>query len=93
MWPWVGAALLLLLLGFMAVVWWRVPLLINPWAAFADFQDGAIEPATLHLMALMLPVVALLLLVVMLLLLVFITVALRNERRLLELLEREKRED
>ncbi len=59
-WPWVGGALLLALVGLGGWMWWRVPKLINPWQVARQLNAGGLEPGTLELMAMLLPIIVLL---------------------------------
>ena len=59
-WNLVGAALLLVLVGTAATLYFRVPLLANPLYVIGLLKDGNLEPASMELMAIILPVVFLL---------------------------------
>ncbi|GAB3376138.1 hypothetical protein NCG89_11820 [Spongiibacter taiwanensis] len=81
-WPWVGSACLLGLIALAAVLFWRVPQLVNPWFVFDQINADALPESQMILMAAMLPVVLLLLGVLVLTLFA----CLSNERRLLAML-------
>ena len=84
-WPWLGGALLLVLAGWL---WWRTPKLINPWRVMQHLSAGDLQPGTLELMAVMLPIMVLACLGLVALLILFGFQAMRNESRLLRLLQR-----
>ena len=87
-WPLVGAACLLALLALAVTVWWRTPLLIDPWGVAARLTAGTLDEGMLMLMAALLPVVVLMPFGVVLVLLLFVGVSFSNERRLLDMVER-----
>lgn len=88
-WPWVGSILLLLVIAFTAWLWWSVPHLINPWAVTADLRSGTLTDAGILLMAALLPVVTLSFLVFVALTIVLAFAAFANERRLLDIINRQ----
>lgn len=54
-WPWLGGALIVLMLGYVGFLWFTKPLLANPVYVLEQLQQNAIPEATLVLMAGMLP--------------------------------------
>lgn len=89
-WPWVGASLLAALLGLAVWLWWRTPLLIDPWLVMRRLAANDLGQGTLALMATMLPVLVILCLVLSLGLVLLGFQGMRNERRLLKLLKRHR---
>jgi hypothetical protein len=87
-WPVVCSACLVLLLGFSAWLWLTRPLMINPWAAMAGLESGAIPDATLALMAAMVPVLMLMYLFVLVAGIILSLSVVANERRHIEIIRR-----
>lgn len=87
-WPLAGGACLLALAFGLVALWWRTPLLVDPWTVAARLRADTLDDGTLALMAAMLPVVMLTLLGLLFALLLFVTVGFANERRLLDLVRR-----
>lgn len=87
-WPWVGSILLLALLGFGAYLFLMVPLLGNPWHVAEQVRLDAIEPATLTMMALIMPGAIVGCLILVGLMILFAFAAFANERRHLRSIRR-----
>ncbi|HXK55181.1 MAG: hypothetical protein KDI74_15215 [Gammaproteobacteria bacterium] len=88
LWPPVGYLLLSALSIFTAWLFWKNPLLVNPYLVWKALQSETLEDSSLILMAGMLPVVMLLTLLVCLFVVLFVFTALHNEKRELELIAR-----
>jgi len=86
-WRYAGPTLLLLILALPLLVFWQSPLLVDPRRVAQGLTEGSLEAGTLELMALLLPVLFLVLVLVLLLMLAYLHLALRNERRRLEIIE------
>ena len=87
-WPLVGGACALGLIALIAALWWRTPLLLDPWMLAGRLRDGSVDQATLMLLAALLPVVMLVLFGVMFVLLLLLGVGMASERRLLDTVAR-----
>lgn len=87
-WPLVGSAMLAMVFGFGAWLWFSNPLLINPWAVLSGLDSESIEDTTITLMAGMLPLVMLTCLFLLVVTLVLSFAAFANERRLIAIIRR-----
>lgn len=87
-WPWVGATMLGVIIVFAAWLFWRVPLLVNPYATLAQLRDGALPASTLALMAGLLPLAVLACLLLALALVAFVFAAFANEKQYLSIIRR-----
>jgi len=90
-WNVVGAALLVLLAATTATVYFRVPLLANPLYVVNLVKQGNLEPASMELMAVLLPIVFLLCLAVVAITVGFGFAIFANERRYLEIIDKFER--
>lgn len=87
-WPYVGAASLVViafLTGYLLLV---NPLLINPFYVMAQIETNSIPESTLLLMAGIAPIVVALLLLVMMVMTLYVFAALSNERKLIAVVNR-----
>jgi hypothetical protein len=80
-WPWVGTSLLLVLGAFVAWMFVRNPLLINPLEVASLLEAGTLEESTLILMAGMLPIMLWLCLLILSIVIAFGFVMFSNERK------------
>ncbi len=88
LWPYAGGGLIAGLLGFAVWLWLAAPMMINPWATVAALKEGSLEETTLYVMAVMLPILMLACLGAFVVLVSLLFVAFRNERKLIEMLEK-----
>ena len=86
-WPLAGTLLILGFAGFILLLFFKSPLLINPVQVMTRLAAGTIEAATLKLMASLLLIVMLMMLVVMAALILFTFVALSNEKKLIHIID------
>lgn len=93
LWPAVGSLLLILIALLAGWLYWRNPLLVNPWVVMSRLEEGSISNAMLILMAGILPIMALMSLILVALLVVSLFAAFGNERRHLAIIDRLLRED
>lgn len=87
-WPWAAAALLLAVLGLWGYFFASGSLLVNPWAILTRLEAGDLPPATLAALAVLGAVGFLTLGFVMVAMVGLFWAALRNERRLLEIVRK-----
>ena len=87
-WPVAGSLLLLMLIGLGVWLWIDVPWLINPREVMHALEAGKLADSTLTLMAMMLPVVMLACIVFSVLFVLLAWRGFKNERRLLDIIER-----
>ena len=87
-WPFFGGASLMMVVGYGAWLYLKMPHLINPWHVMEQFKAGNLSESTMGVMAVMLPIVmgALLVFALVVVLLLFITF--HNERRLIRLVRK-----
>ena len=87
-WPFVGP-LLLASVGILAAwLFWKTPLLINPYAVLEQLQAGIMPDSTVALLAGLLPIVLLACLVLLLAMVLFLFVTLANERNYMAMIEK-----
>ena len=87
-WPLAGT-LLLAVVGFLAAwLFWRTPLLINPFVVIEQLQAGTIPDSTLALLAGFLPLAMLACLLLMVVMIAFLFVAVSNERKYMTMIEK-----
>jgi hypothetical protein len=55
-WPYADTTLLITLIGFSAHLFWRVPMLANPYAALARIEANSVPASTMMLSAVLLPI-------------------------------------
>jgi hypothetical protein len=87
-WPWAGGALLCAVAGLWGYLLVRESLLVHPWALIARIEAGSVTDGTLAALAVLGAVGFLALGIVMLAILALLWAAMRNERRLLEIIRR-----
>ncbi len=88
-WPLFGAGSLCLVLGLVAWLWIKAPYFINPWIVSDRLERGVLPEPMMGLMAAMLPIVTLTLLVFSGVVVILAVIALRRERRMISLVQRE----
>jgi hypothetical protein len=91
-WKWAGSLLLLMLVAIAAWIWFSTPHLIDPRAFSAALQAGEVSDSTIQFMAMLLPVVVLFLFCVVAVVLLLAFAAFRNERRLIDIIDRLQKE-
>ncbi len=92
LWPYVGGGMLAGLLGFATWLWLFIPLMVNPWATVEALKSGSLEETTLYVMAVLLPILMLACLGAFVLMVGLAFAVFRNERRLIEILDRQRRD-
>ena len=86
-WPIVAVGLLLLIGGMGIGVALAYPVMANPFYVIAQLQGGQLEPETLSTAAMLLPVLFWMLIICLLLFVLLSWQMMKNEKRLLVLLE------
>lgn len=86
--PWLSGAALLVWLGLFAWLASRLPVLVQPLAVFAALERDELDPATVHLLASMAPLLVWALFGLVVSLLLTLLAINLQERRLLILLDR-----
>jgi hypothetical protein len=86
-WPWVGGALVLLMLGYGGYLLFAQPLLINPLHAMEAIGAGQLKPELLTVMAAMLPEAVLMCFVLAGAFLAFSFSVMATERRYLRIID------
>jgi len=87
-WPWAGTGLLAAVAGLWGYLLLRESLLVHPWALMARIEAGSVSDGTLAALALLGSVGFLALGIVMLAVIALLWAALKNERRLLDIIRR-----
>jgi len=87
-WPFVGSLMILCVTALAAWLFWKNPLLINPWVVFSRIEADSIPLTTTSMMAGMLPIAILMCLVVLIIALLLSFVAFSNERKHIEIIRR-----
>jgi hypothetical protein len=87
-WPWAALGLALAVVGLWGGLLVQGSLLVNPWIVIARLEAGQLAPGTLAALALLGSVGFFVLGIVMLAVLALLHAAMRNERRLLEIIRR-----
>ncbi len=59
-WPYAGGVMLVLIIGIMVQMFITQPIMLNPFIVMEQVNEGLIETGTLHMMAMMVPVMFLL---------------------------------
>lgn len=90
-WPWAGGLLVTAVAGLWGWLFVSGSLLVNPWALLARIEAGDIGQGTLTALAVLGSMGFLALGVVMLAVIALLWSAMRNERRLLEIIRRLER--
>jgi hypothetical protein len=91
-WPWMGCLLLALVLGLWGYLFLSGSLLVNPWALLERLERNDVGVSTLAALAVLGTMGFLSLGVVMLAVLGLLWSAMRNERRLLDIIRKQERE-
>jgi len=81
LWPLAGSFLLVLLLVLIAWLYFRAPLLVNPFEVMARLDAGTIEESTLLLSAVLLPVMTLTCIVILIAMILFMFSAFSTEKK------------
>ncbi len=79
-WPFVGVPMIVVMIGFLVGLYFRAPLLINPYALMARLEAKNIDQSTIVLSALLLPI-AFLVLFFLLFAIVLLTFALISKEK------------
>jgi hypothetical protein len=87
-WPWVGAVLLVTVLGLWGYMFFSRSLLMNPWVLLQRLEGGIIPHATLAALAVLGSMGFLCLGVVMVAVIGLLWASARNEQRLLAIIQR-----
>lgn len=87
-WPYVGAGILALIASFVVWLVLTKPLLVNPFLVLSELRSGALQQATVTLMAGLLPVAVSAALMVCIAIVILAYAAFSNERKYLAILER-----
>jgi hypothetical protein len=90
-WPWVGGLLLAAVLGLWGYLFLSGSLLVNPWALLERLERNDVGAGTLAALAVLGTMGFLSLGIVMLAVLVLLWAAMRNERRLLDIIRKLER--
>jgi len=80
-WPTMGSILLLGIVCLGSWLFWKTPLLVNPYMVLARLNEESIPNSTLSLMAGLLPVAVLACLLLIICVILFAFVALSNEKK------------
>ena len=86
-WPPAGSLLLILLCVLLVWLYFRSPLLVNPFEVMTRLDAGTIEESTLLLSAVLLPVMTLSCIVVLIAMILLMFSAFSNEKKHLQLIE------
>ena len=86
-WTVFGPLLLVALASLGAWLYWRQPLLINPFEVASRLESGAITDPTLSLIALLLPLLMLNSLVLVAIMVIFMYGAFSNERKFIAIIQ------
>ncbi len=92
LWPRVGIPAAILFVGLVGWLFYRSPLLVNPYAVLDRLRDSTLERSTVLLMAGMLPIISLCCLSVVAFLLVLTFTFIARERQYLAIIEETTRE-
>ena len=87
LWPWVGTALLVLILFFWGYLFFENPLLVNPYHVFERIQDNSLPETTLTLLAVLTPTAFLTCGFLVLTIILFLLALMANERKLLDIID------
>ncbi len=85
-WPYVGAILLVMVVGLGGWLLWSKPLLANPFEVLSRLSSGTVPAPTMELMAGLLPVVVQLCLVLAGTTVLFVFAAFSNEKKYLRMI-------
>lgn len=87
LWRYAGAVMLLMILGFAAYLFVRVPLFINPFKTIEELEAGTLTESTLVILAAMAPVLFGAMLVLLLGLVAIIYAAIGHEKQYLAIID------
>lgn len=85
-WPIAGGILLVLMIALMVWLFWKNPLLINPFSVLSRIEADALDPVMMTLMAGILPMLMLVCFGLAIALIVFMFTAFANERKYLKII-------
>jgi len=85
-WDYLGPVLFLIVIGYVVFVYFKAPLLINPFEVLSRIQAGTIKGSTLEFMAAILPVVIIAICFVMIALVAIMYAASINEKKYLKII-------
>jgi len=86
-WPYVGAILLVMLIGLGMWLFWSKPLLANPFVVLSRLNSSSVPASTMVLMAGLLPVVVLMCVVLAITIVLFAFAAFSNEKKYLAIIK------
>ena len=92
-WSIAGPLLLVVLIVLCVWLFLAFPLMFNPFEVVTRLEAGSLQPATLQLMALFLPLAMLMLLFIVLVILLLVFSALANDRKYLAIIDRCQADD
>ncbi len=77
----------ILFVAFLGWMYYRVPLLINPYEVISRLESSSLDKNTMILMAGMLPIMVLIALFLLGVLIIFLIIAMSNEQRYIEIID------
>lgn len=77
----------ILFVAFLGWMYYRAPLLVNPYEVMSRVESSSLDKNTMILMAGMLPIMVLLALFLLGALIIFLTIAMSNEARYIEIID------
>jgi len=86
-WRYVGALLLVMVIGLGMWLFWSKPLLANPFVVLSRLNSGSVPASTMVLMAGLLPVVVLMCIVLAITIVLFAFAAFSNEKKYLAIIK------
>ena len=86
-WRYVGAILLVMLIGLGMWLFWSKPLLADPFVVLSRLNSGSVPASTMALMAGLLPVVVLMCMVLAITIVLFAFAAFSNEKKYLTIIK------
>ena len=92
-WKWIGPGTLLGLAVFLAWMFFSYPMLLNPVHVVGELKAERVEPATMAIMAAMVPVLALTIFFVIAMMILFTFAMIGNERRYLKIIDQLQKTD
>jgi len=87
LWPWVGTTLLVLIILFWGYLFFKSPLLVNPYYVFDRIQDNSLPDSTITLLAVLSPIAFLTCGFLVLTIVLFLFALMANERKLIDIID------
>jgi hypothetical protein len=87
-WPYVGACLLVVIVALAIYLHVKARLLINPFEAVTRLESGTLQPSSLEMMAVLLPVMSIVVWFLLVVLIVLMHAAFSNEKKYQRMLEK-----